>query len=111
MKWRCIFDVAGKKQQLETIEQESLAPDFYADRVNAQRQMQQLSRLRDEVTTWETLQSRLSELLELAEILEVEPDPDLKAEIDESLRQIEAELEKQRFRLLLSGEHDAKSAI
>lgn len=111
MKWRCIFDVVGKKQQLETIEQESLAPDFYSDRVNAQRQMQQLSRLRDEVTTWETLQSRLSELLELAEILEVEPDPDLKAEIDESLQQIEADLEKQRFRLLLSGEHDSKSAI
>ncbi len=73
--------------------------------------MQLLSRLRDEVTTWEGLGDRLAELAELADLVEVEPDPAISADIAQALDEIEHELEKQRFTLLLRGEHDAKSAI
>src|SRR5215469_1922173 len=111
MKSRCIFDLADKQRQIDSIEQEALAPDFYADRATAQRQMQLLSRLRDDVTTWEHLSSRLTELRELAEMLETETDPALEAEVAAAADEIEDELDRQRFRLLLSGEHDAKSAI
>ena len=111
MRLRCIFDLAGKKRQLEAIEEESLALDFYADRQHAQRQMQTLSRLRDEVTTWESLLSRLADLHELAVVLDEDPDAQLDAEVAAQVHDVEAELERQRFRLLLRGEHDAKSAI
>jgi peptide chain release factor 2 len=110
-KSRCIFDLAAINQQINAIEAESLAPDFYSDRAHAQRQMQTLSRLRETTTTWETLRARLAELHELAEIIEVEPDAQIESEIQQAVDQVEEELERQRFRLLLSGEHDAKSAI
>ena len=110
-KSRCIFDLAGKKQQIAAIEEEASAPDFYADRAHAQRQMQTLARLRDEVTTWQTLDTRLAELQELSQLLDDDPDPQMRAEVEREVESIEAELERQRFRLLLSGEHDAKSAI
>jgi peptide chain release factor 2 len=73
--------------------------------------MQTLSRLRETTTTWGTLRARLAELRELAEIIEVEPDVQIESEIQQAVTQVEEELERQRFRLLLSGEHDAKSAI
>jgi peptide chain release factor 2 len=73
--------------------------------------MQTLSRLRDEVTTWEALQERLGEMHELAVMLEDDPDPQLDAELDAQIADVESDLERQRFRLLLRGEHDAKSAI
>ncbi len=73
--------------------------------------MQLMSRLRDEAFVWESLDARLAELHELTELLESEPDSQLEGEINESVAQIEEELEKQRFRLLLNGPHDAKSAI
>ncbi len=111
MKSRCIFDLASKKQQIDAIEQEALAPDFYADRAHAQAQMRALSRLRDEVTTWESLQVRLAELHELAEMLNGASDADLEAEITTAMAEIDAELERQRFKLLMNGEHDASSAI
>jgi peptide chain release factor 2 len=111
MKSRCIFDLADKQRQIDSIEQEALAPDFYADRATAQRQMQLLSRLRDDVTTWEHLSSRLTELRELAEMLETDADPALETEVGAAADEIEGELDRQRFRLLLSGEHDTKSAI
>jgi peptide chain release factor 2 len=110
-KSRCIFDLAGKKQQIEAIEEESLAPDFYADRQHAQRQMQTLSRLRDEATTWESLLARLAEMHELAAMIEDDPDPRLDSELAAQVAAVEDELERQRFRLLLRGEHDAKSAL
>src|SRR5579863_6306570 len=111
MKLRCVFDVAAKRQQIETLETESLAPDFYADRINAQRQMQLLSRLRDEVTLWDGLSSRLTELHELATLLDDEPDADLEAEVARAIEDVETTLERQRFLLMLSGPHDAKSAL
>ncbi|MEO7002637.1 MAG: peptide chain release factor 2 [Ktedonobacterales bacterium] len=105
------LDLAGKKQQIETVEEESLAPDFYADRTHAQRQMQLLSRLRDEVTTWEALDHRLAELAELANMLAEESDAQLSGEVTQAADEVEAELGRQRFKLLLNGEHDATSAI
>ena len=111
MKSRCTFDLADKQRQIEAIEQEALATDFYSDRAHAQRRMQLLSRLRDEVTTWESLQGRLADLAELAAVLDEAPDPDLARGVAADAEAVEQELEKQRFKLLLSGEHDAKSAL
>src|SRR5262249_61404666 len=84
---------------------------LFRDRVNAQRQMQLLSRLRDEVTTWESLQGRLADLAELAIVLAEAPDMDLQRGVEADADAVEQELERQRFKLLLSGEHDAKSAL
>jgi peptide chain release factor 2 len=73
--------------------------------------MQLLSRLRTEISTWEAMQARLAELHELAEMLEDTRDEDLTAEVEAALAQVEEALERQRFLLLLNGEHDAKSAL
>jgi peptide chain release factor 2 len=111
MKSRCDFDVAGKQQQIIALEDQSLAPDFYAERTRAQRHMQLLSRLRDEVTLWDGLKTRLAELHELAVLMESDPDPQLEQELEGAITEVEATLERQRFLLMLSGEHDAKSAL
>jgi peptide chain release factor 2 len=103
--------LAGKKQHLASIEEESLAPDFYADRARAQRQMQIASRLRADITAWEGLQQKLVDLHELALMLDETPDADLEAEVSAAVAEVEVELDRRRFELLLSGEHDQKSAI
>jgi peptide chain release factor 2 len=73
--------------------------------------MQSLSRMRDEVATWEGLTARLAELAELAQMVEDEPDPQIVAEVAQAADEVEAELGRQRFKLLLNGEHDARPAI
>ena len=73
--------------------------------------MQLASRLRTEIATWETMRNRVNDLHELGAMLDETPDSDLEDEIRTALSEVEAELERQRFQLLLSGEHDQTSAL
>ena len=111
MKQWCVFDLATKKRLIESLEAESMAGDFWSDNRKAQAQMQQLTALRDEVNTWESIEAQLNDLHGLAGLLEEEPDEGLQAEIAASLAEIERQLEKLEFALMLNGEHDEKNAI
>lgn len=73
--------------------------------------MRELSRLRNDVAVWEGLESHLDDMSELAGVLESEPDEQLASEVAQEIEAAEKELEKRRLILLLSGEHDTKSAI
>ncbi len=73
--------------------------------------MQQLNALREEVTTWEGIAKQLEDLLSIAQLLEEEPDEEIRAEVAQSLPPIENEIEKLQFSLMFSGEHDERNAI
>src|SRR5215468_3098289 len=99
MKLWCVFDLAGKKQEIETLEAESMAGDFWSDNRKAQAHMQRLNALREEVTTWESLAAQIEDLQGLAGLLEEEPDEEMQAEIARSLEAVEQEVEKLQFSL------------
>jgi peptide chain release factor 2 len=107
----CVFDVATKKIQIAKLEEESIAGDFWSDNRRAQTLMQQLTALREEVSTWEGIEARLSDLRGLAELLEEEPDEELQTEVAQALTTTAQEVEKLQFALMLNGEHDERNAI
>jgi peptide chain release factor 2 len=111
MKLWCVFDLATKKEQISDLEAESMAEDFWADNRKAQGQMQQLNALREEVSTWEHIDEQLNDLHGLAELLEEEPDEGMQEEVAQSLADVEQEVEKLQFALMLNGEHDTRDAI
>jgi len=111
MKLWCVFDPATKKEQISDLEAESMAEDFWADNRKAQGQMQQLNALREEVSTWENIDEQLNDLHGLAELLEEEPDEGMQEEVAQSLADIEQQVEKLQFALMLNGEHDTRDAI
>ena len=111
MKPWCVFDLAAKKKQIETLEAESMAEDFWSDNRKAQAQMQQLTALRDEVTTWEDIDEQLRDLHGIAGLLEEEPDEAMQDEIARSLTELEQKVEQLQFALMLNGEHDERNAI
>lgn len=107
----CVFDLANKKTQISKLEEESIAPDFWADNRKAQAHMQHLTALREEVSTWENIATQLNDLHGIAQLLEEEPDEDMQAEIAQALPPLEQQIEKLEFALMLNGEHDEKNAI
>ncbi len=107
----CDFDLATKKTQIDKLEAESFAEDFWSDNRKAQALMQQLNALREEVNTWEGIAAQLQDLHGLAQLMEDEPDEEMQAEVAQSAHTIEQEVEKLQFALMLNGEHDESNAI
>jgi peptide chain release factor 2 len=107
----CVFDLDHKKSQIEKLETESFAEDFWSDTRKAQAQMQQINALREEFSTWENVDTQLTDLLGLAQLLEDEPDEEMQAEVAQSVADIVQQVEKLQLSLMLSGEHDAHNAI
>jgi peptide chain release factor 2 len=107
----CVFDLATKAGQIQKLEEESMAADFWSDNRKAQAHMQRLNALREEVTTWEGIAAQLNDLHGLAELLEEEPDEEMQAEVAQSLGPIQEQIEKLEFALMLNGEHDEHNAI
>jgi peptide chain release factor 2 len=107
----CVFDLANKATRINQLEEESMAPDFWNDNRKAQAQMQQLTALREEVSTWESIATQLKDLHGLVELLEEEPDEEMQAEVVQSLQSLDEQVKKLQFALMLNGEHDEKNAI
>ncbi len=103
------FDVPAKAETAAQLEAESAEPDFWDDQQTAQKKMQELSALRDLVTTWDGLTQRAGDALELCDM--ADEDPEMLAELEREATALERELEKREFDLALSGAHDRDSAI
>lgn len=86
-----------------------MAPGFWSDQQDAQKKMQELTLLREQVETWNNLYRRVSDALELAEV--AADDEAMLAELEQEAESLAAELEQREMALALSGPHDAGSAI
>jgi peptide chain release factor 2 len=73
--------------------------------------MQDLTNLKNEVGRWRAVHSRVTEALELLELVEVDKDEALIAEIEVEASVVEADLERLEFELILAGPHDRGPAI
>jgi len=69
--------------------------------------MKQYNAVKTEVESWQDFSRRLHDALELAQL----DDESLRAELEEEISAIEADLEKRSFTAMLSGQYDHDSAI
>ncbi|MCB0196901.1 MAG: PCRF domain-containing protein, partial [Anaerolineae bacterium] len=103
--------MAGKEEQAKALEKESQAPDFWNDQRQAQEKMQNLSTLRDQVSTWQGLHRRAQDALTLAEMASDDEDAGMLDELAAETDTIEKQLEKLEFQLAFSGKHDKDDAL
>ncbi len=104
-----IFDSPKKKKQLNELEQVISDPDFWNHPEKSQEVMQKRKRLEESLaqdTRIGTMSSDVAALLELGREGE-----DVAAMLSGELEVFRAELQKLETGMLLSGEHDHRSAI
>ena len=82
-------------------------PGFWDEAAKAQEAMRELTRLRNQVSAWETLSGRIRDALELVEMADEEMGADLEQEVDDLTQQVR-DLE---FQTLFSGQYDEENAI
>ncbi len=103
--------MAGKEKEAHDLTEQAAAPDFWLDQMAAQSAMRRLSELQTDVAAWRDLDRRLHELAGLAEMAQADGDLSLADELTQEAKQIGDELDRREFMLMLSGQHDANSAI
>jgi peptide chain release factor 2 len=108
---RSAFDVAKLATEIDTLDRQSAAPDFWDDPQTARSALATLKHHRDWVDPVRRLETRLVELVELGQMARAESDSATLADVERDLQQIAVELEELEFRLMLGGEDDDKNAL
>jgi len=103
------FDVPSKRAELEKLEAQASAPDFWSDQEAAQKALQQRSRLQRTIERQEKFETEISDAGVLFEF--AEEDESSLTELRELLNRVEHELLSAETETLLSGENDARNAI
>jgi peptide chain release factor 2 len=101
------LNIEQKKERAESLETQAGAPDFWNDPDQAQKTMQELSRLLAEIEPWDKVTHRLADALELAHM----DDDSLIDELSQEVSTLSTQVDKMSVQALLSGLHDAENAI
>lgn len=99
------------KAEVEVLEKESAAPDFWEDMENSQKVMQKIGSLKAKVTGYESLKSDYEDALVMIELADEEGDLSLLDDCTASVKDIETRVEDMTLSTLLSGEFDGKNAL
>lgn len=99
------------KAEVEVLEKESAAPDFWDDMENSQKVMQKIGSLKVKVTGYESLKSDYEDALVMIELADEEGDLSLLDDCTASVKDIETRVEDMTLSTLLSGEFDGKNAL
>lgn len=103
------FDADSKRKELEILEARIGEPDFWNDSQNAQKIVQQRSRIEKALTHQENFETAISDAEVLFEFAET--DESSGQELQNLIAKLETEVAEAETQSLLSGETDANNAI
>lgn len=107
-------EALGIEKLKNTIEEKqnlTAAENFWDDPENSQKVLQQISRLREKLESYEKLCADYQDTLDIIEMADEEGDLSLLDEVVASVNSIEESMEKQRLDTLMTGEYDANNSI
>jgi len=103
------FDVPKRREELNRIEAQASAPDFWNDQQAAQKLLQTRSRLESDIQRQERFESQIADATVLFEF--AQEDESSIDELHSLLQRLEPELEQAETEMLLAGDNDRRNAI
>lgn len=106
-----LFDIPKLKEELTELEQQTVAENFWNDSKNSAKVLTKIKQLKSKCTEYENITNEITNLQELTELVELEPDEEISKDILKNTKKIEKQLEKFKLTTLLSGKYDVNNAI
>lgn len=104
-----LFDLPAKLEELAGIERRMAAAGFWDDPEAARLTIQRLKALKALVDPLQRLSGRMAELHAMGELLAEQDDPEVRAERDREVQQVDTELEHVELLTLLSKPDDPRN--
>lgn len=99
------------KSELSKLETESLKEDFWNNQENSNKVFSKIKILQKKINSYENLNSELNNLIEMNQLLEIEPDSDLLKELLKNSDSINSKIDDLEIQTLFSGKYDSNNAI
>ncbi len=111
VKPRTIFDVPALQAKIQDLEQIAAQPDFWDEQTKAQRILQELNDLKAHLQQHQQWYTSLEDTKAVVELLELETDPALLTEAEETIKTLNRDLDLWELEQLLSGTYDKEGAV
>ncbi|PID74409.1 MAG: peptide chain release factor 2 [Desulfobacterales bacterium] len=106
-----MFDLAYKRERLEELERQTMAPEFWQDVEAARIVQKEHGRLQDAVSRWDGQWKELEETALFLEMVAEEKDTELEAEVADKIGEMDEDLAQAELECMFSGEHDDSNAM
>ncbi|MBS6628013.1 MAG: peptide chain release factor 2 [Clostridiales bacterium] len=105
------LNIETLQQEVQALEKESAAEDFWNDMENSQKVLKKISSMKARIEAYNKLQADYEDTLTMIELADEEGDESLADECTAGVERVENNLEAQRLSTMLSGEFDANNAL
>lgn len=106
-----LFDIAKKKQQVEELEEQTKANEFWTDMEKSAKVLQEIKALKDKIDGIEKTKRLIDDTNVLIELGNEANDESVIPEIKQNVKTISKNIDKMEIENLLSGKHDKDNAI
>ena len=106
-----LFDIPKIEKELEKLESETLKNEFWNDNNNSSQILKKIKILKNKKDNFNKLHSELINLIELTELLNIEPDIKMEEDIIKNTKNLEHKIENLEITTLLSGKYDENNAL
>ena len=105
------MDLPGKAKRLKSLEAQQAEAGFWSNAEAARTSVQELKALKGWVTPYEELRQGLEGALEMAQLLEAEPDEGMQAEVTREASELAERVEAFQLQAMLRGPDDRRDAL
>ena len=106
-----LFDIAEKKQELESLEAKTLEQNFWNDSKESGKVLAKIKSLKDIVSNYSKIYDEVINLIEMTDLVMADFDEDLKKEILNNTKLASDKVEKLELQTFLSGKYDKNNVI
>jgi len=106
-----LFDISNIEKEINELEKKTLVDGFWNDNQKSSKILSKIKQLKSKLNSFNSVSQEINNLIELTELVNMEPDEEVAKEILKSTNKIQKDFEKLEMSTLLSGKYDENNAI
>ena len=105
------FDIKNLEIKLKELENQTMKTNFWQDAQNSNKVLIDIKKIKNKVINYSKIEKELTNLKELTELVELEPDNDIVKEIIKNTNKLEIDIKELEIQTLFTGKYDNNNAI